>query len=297
VLSLSTFLSVASCATAHRNPSDPDNNRIEYQFIDADTMKPIQGAYVNVVWVSPVLPGKVNGSHCMQAALLRSDANGWVKMDGPKGSILEVPWIMVPDYEYFRYFYEEPDKEHILHVIRAGRPELDGYPAWVQKLTNIGYVYYADYEHAYPGFYKAFPIKRFVDNTSRHGAPQQYYFRDRSFPGGEYLTNVGHACGPEGINIGLGEAERSEADIRRGLQQLKLICDERWDTNKGSYPSNSLPQALWLVEAPLENSKAWNRLKDVIPNYQGRIDYPIKMSKAERIAFCAWMQPFAGGHK
>jgi hypothetical protein len=58
-----------------------------------------------------------------------------------------------------------------------------------------------------------------------------------------------------------------------------------------------LPQALWLVEAPLENSKAWNRLKDVIPNYQGRIDYPIKMSKAERIAFCAWMQPFAGGHK
>jgi hypothetical protein len=288
-----TSLGGCSDSFARRDLKDLDNNNVEYQFIDADTMRPIQGAYVNVVWVSSTPTGKVNGSKCLQAALLRSDADGWVRMDGPKDSIREVPWIMIPDYTFFRYLYEEPDKQHVLHVIRAGKAELDGYPAWVRNLEDLGYEYHADYHLPYPGFYKPFPISGFVNNTTGHRAPQQYYFRGRAFPGEEYLTNVGHACGPEGRNIGLSDVERGETDIVRGLQRLKLICDERWDTNMGNYPSNSVAQALWLVEAPLENSKAWAQLREVVPTYTGNINYGSNMTKAERIAFCAWMQPFA----
>ena len=286
---LFSLVSGCSYSGMPRDPNDPDDNLVEYQFIDADTMKPIQGAYVNVVWVSPTPPGKVNGSECLQAVLLRSDANGWVKMDGPKGSIREVPWIMVPDYELFQYAYGVPDKDHVRHVVRAENYQLDRYPAWTQTLKDAGYEYFADFKHPYLGFYKAYPINGFADNTTRKPTPQRYFFKGRSLPGEEELTNVGNACGPGGVNIGLSEAQRAETNTRRGIQQLRQVCDERWDATKGGYPQGvSISQALWLVEAPMENNRAWTKMLQIIPNY----DAARIMTKDERVAFCAWMQPF-----
>jgi len=289
VFGLLAHLSLVSCASANRNPNDPDNNLVEFQLIDADTMKPIQGAYVNAIWVSPTPAGKVNGSQCLQAALLRSDANGWVKMDGPKDSILEAPWIMVPGYESLRLTYFEEPKEQV-HIISMGRREYEGLEAWGRALQDKGYELIDLPGHSSIEFRKSFNnIPRVKSRWSFTGS-QRYFVTNRSPPGIEYITNVANACGPEGINIGLSEAQRAETGIRRGLQQVNIICDERWDTAKGGYRQGvSVSQALWLVEDPMENSKAWARMLQIIPNY----DAARIMTRDERMAFCAWIQPFA----
>jgi hypothetical protein len=295
VFALLTQLFLSSCAAGYRNPKDPDDNLVEYQFIDADTMKPIQGAYVNVVWMSPGVVGKVNGSKCLQAVLLRSDVNGWVRMDGPKGSYRVVPWIMVPGYEDLQltYFVEPEVQTHIISIYRRTYEDLR---AWGDALQAMGYKLIDLPGNTNVQFRKNFDyIPRSKSGRTFTGS-QRYFVTNRSFPGAEALTNVANGCGSEGINIGLSEAERAETGTRRGIQQLKQVCDERWDTAKGGYPDQALAQALWLVEPPMQNTKAWERMRAAIPTYQVQLSAfssPRKMTSTERIAFCAWMQPFA----
>lgn len=299
LLGVFAYLSLVSCAVGYRNPADPDNNSVEYQFIDADTMKPIQGAYVNVVWVTPTPPGKVNGSQCVQAALLRSDINGWVKMDGPKGSLLEVPWILVPDYEYLALTYRLEPKVESIHILSVFRADFERYPAWGDSLKQLGYTLINQPKASNVEFQKNFDhVPKSNDPRSFTGS-QQYYVTHRSYPGVAYIYNVANSCGPEGNNIGLSDTERAETGTRRALHHLKLVCDKRWDTATGKFPQSAMHQALWLVETPMENAKAWERIKEVIPTYQGTISDPASpnMTKAERMAFCTWMQPFADKYK
>lgn len=283
-------LCFAACSTTGIfDERDPGNNLIEYQFLNGDTMKPIAGVYVNAIWVTPTPPGMANGSQCVQAALLRSDASGWVRMDGPRGSILEVPRIFAPGHEPLSLSYELEPVEQSVHVLSVYRRVYDQYPAWGWALQEMGYQLIDRPENTNVQFRKNYDsIPKNRGRWFPAGA-QRYYVSVRSYPGETSVVNVANMCGPEGRNIGLSDAARAETGTRRALHQLNLICDEKWDSALGDYPGHLLPQVLWLVEEPKDSQAAWEKLRSVLPSYQG--DSP--MTRNERIVFCEWMRPYA----
>jgi hypothetical protein len=291
------LISACSAGGMRRNPNDLDNNLVEYQFIDADTMKPIQGAYVNAVWVTPTPPGKVSGSECVQAALLRSDANGWVKLDGPKGTILDALNVLVPGYEVFPYLYAVPDAKHVSHFVRAEKFDIDHYPEWAKTLIEQGYSYHSYETRPYLGYYKSYPIAGFVDNQASPIIRQKYFARWHSFPHEIYgnYPNVGNACGAGGVNIGLSQAERTDTDIQRALAAISLLCDKKWDSVVGekALPAYLIATALWVVRSPAAGQQAWAEFKNAVPSYAGAYEGGRALSREERLAFCAWIRAYA----
>jgi hypothetical protein len=295
------FLTFAFPACSYENIkyADPDDGseNVVIQFIDVETMKPIQGAYVNAVWVTPTPAGKRGGSSCVQAALLRSDANGWVRMKGPPGAVLDRRDFMVPEYELFMYEYEKPDAEHVTHISRAEKAEVERYPAWAKNLEKMGYHYDSQPNQPYWGYYKAFPIGGFHDNYGDIQYPQRYFIKWRSLPSavGQGIQNVANSCGPVGTNIGLNDAQRAETGTRRGLMHVKVLCDKKWDTAKGGLLSSAIMQALWLVRPPEEGIEAWKLFEQAVPSYKTAFGgaATIPFTPEQRIQFCGWIAPYA----
>ena len=294
------LFSLVACASDYKYADkDGGKNNVVMQFIDAETQKPIQGAYVNVLWLKK---GERN-SQCIRAALLRSDVNGWVRMKGPtkpRDLYMTIPNIMVPGYERFQYEYKQPiDPEHVVHIIREEPSAAARYPAWAKNLEALGYVYKNIGKGAYyNGYYKTFSPENFRDNASDILYPQQYYVTYRAMPDNNVdgIRQVADGCGDEGENIGLSPAEKAETGTRRALLQVGRLCDEKWDTaEKGVMDLNALGNSLWLIRPPPEN--AWDQFKKVLPNFpldglEGR-----HFTKEERLAYCAWMQPFVEKYK
>jgi hypothetical protein len=295
LIGLLLFSACGASSTRH-NPNDPDGNLVEYQFIDADTMKPIKDAYANVVWVTPTPPGKINGSKCVRAALLRSDANGWVKMDGPKGSIIDLLNLMVPGYEDLKLTYElEPTQT--VHVLRVSHDEYERFPAWGKSLQSIGYQLIDIKENSDVVFRKNYnQLPKSNDAWSFTGA-QRYFVKLRSFPSeaASSFPNIGNACGPEGENIGLSESQRLETGTRRGIAALDSLCDAKWDSvsAKIALPSYEIAKALWLVKPPADGLAAWAEFQKIVPTYQGVYEGGPALNRDERLEFCSWMQPYA----
>lgn len=290
------LFSLVACSEgfARRNSADPDGNLIDYQFIDADTMKPISGAYANIVWVTPTPPGKVNGSQCVRAALLRSDANGWVKMDGPKGSIIDLLNFMVPGYESLKLTYELEPMQTV-HVLSVSHAEYAQFPAWAKALQGLGYQVIDIKENSNVLFRKNYDhVPKSNDPWTFTGA-QRYFVKLRSFPSeaASSFPNIGNACGPEGENFGLSESERLETNTKRGLEAKSELCDEKWDGATGRQPYGELTTALWLVTDPMDTS-SWRQFASVVPSYPPVIGAEASraFSKDERLKFCTWIQPY-----
>ena len=298
-LLIAVMLSFPACSYDHIKYADPDDGseNIVYQFIDAETMKPIQGAYVNAVWVKPTPAGKVGSPGCVRAALLRSDANGWVRMKGPKGAVLDRNNFMVPGYEYFMYDYKAPDNLHVRHYVRGDPTMTKFYPAWKKQLEQLGYVY----GHSVHGnvYVKSFPIIGFVDNVSDTKYPQRYFVKYRSFPGDttDGISNVANSCGAEGENIGLSDAERAETGTRRGLLQAQILCDEKWDTSTAMLLDYDIGKALWIVLPAEKAPDAWAQFKLAVPSYHGTYESGKTLTQIERLQFCRWIQPFVEKYK
>jgi hypothetical protein len=292
ILALLTF-SLPACSYDHSKYADPDDGseNVVYQFIDAETMKPIQGAYVNAVWVKPTPAGKVGSPGCVRAALLRSDANGWVRMKGPKGAVLDRDSFMVPEYEFFQYAYQAPDNNHVTHYVRGDPTMTKFFPAWVKNLEQLGYVYGQSVERNV--YIKSFPIAGFIDNVSDIKYPQRYFIKYRSFPFDTTygLANISYSCGPEGENIGLSEAEVAETGTRRGLLQAEILCDEKWDTAT-AMPEYSIAKALWMVLPQSRAAEAWSQFKLAVPTYNGTYEGGKAFTRNERLQFCSWIKPY-----
>lgn len=295
-LLIAVILCGQACSFDRTKYADPDDgpDNVVYQFIDAETMKPIQGAYVNPIWMKPTPSGKVGSPGCVRAALLRSDANGWVRMKGPKGGILGNINFMVPGYDHFKYQYETPDKQHVLNIIRVDRDDVKQYPAWAKNLENLGY-YYDSRRWSYV---KIFPVDGFKDNLSDRKMPQIYFVRNRAFPGDTMLSIFGQVnqCGNGGgEDIGMDDKTANETNTRRGIIQANQLCDEKWDTAAGYQPYGALATALWLVADPMDLVSASSELAEHVPSYPkvvtaafaGRV-----FTKTERLQFCAWIKPY-----
>ena len=265
---LFSIISGCSYSGMLRYPNDSDDNLVEYQFIDADTMKPIQGAYVNAVWVSQ------DGSQCLQAALLRSDANGWVKMDGPKGAYQKIPRFMVPGYEAFSYLYKTPDAQHVSHMIRAEKREAIEYPAWEQNLLAIGYAFHTYDTRPSLGYYKKYSIAGFADPFAEPHVPKAYFVRWRSFPTNSSLSTFGRleSCGNSN-DVGF-QGEKTNA-VRAKIQ-ADVLCNDKWDSAIGRQGYGSLTTALWLVSNPTSTA-SWGQFAKAVPTYP-----PINGAEASR---------------
>ena len=285
-----------ACSYDHTRYGDPDDgpDNVVYQFIDAETMKPIQGAYVNPIWMKPTPAGKVGSPGCIRAALLRSDANGWVRMKGPKGGILSNINYMVPGYDFFDYKYKNPDDQHVLNFLRAEKSEVTRYPAWAKSLEDLGYTYgYGSYWI----YYKSFPITGFKDNQSAIKKPQTYFIKHRALPNDSVLSTFISVdrCGPEGENINLDTATLKEVNAQRGRISANVLCDEKWDTAAGPQPYGELEVALWLVDTPQNASLAREKFTIELPDYPKILSpqWGRSFTKRERLVFCKWIRPFS----
>ena len=295
-LSIFVILCGQACSYDHTKYADKDDgpDNVVYQFIDAETMKPIQGAYVNPIWMKPTPSGKLGSPGCVRAALLRSDANGWVRMKGPKGGILGNINFMVQGYDNFSYQYQTPDKQHVLHILPIARNYMTQYPAWVKNLESLGYK--NDSQHW--RFIKAFPIAGFKDNQSELKKPQIYFIKHRAFPSDSAVSTfmqVNRCGNGGGVDIGLDDKTANETNTRRGIIEANLLCDEKWDTATGYQPYGALATALWLVDDPMNLVSASSELTEHVPSYPkvvtaafaGRV-----FTKTERIQFCTWIKPY-----
>lgn len=299
VLKMFCLLALVGACSAGFRPSSESRYGLDdvlFQFIDAETMKPIEGVYVNPVWVIPTPPGKVRGARCVRAALLRSDTQGWVRMKRPAKAVIDNVNFMVPGYESFTYRFRVPDQHHVMHIIPAEPSDIVDYPAWAENLQALGYHYNEPSAASRAGFYKAFPVAGFVDNTSEQYPPQLYYIKRRSPPSSENLsvfTRVDE-CGKDGEDIGLGEAA-AEANKQRALIYLDDLCDTKWDTAKGRQRFGALFIALWLVGPPDDANLASKLLAGQLPEYP-EVVVPSAgraFTQSERLRFCAWMKPYA----
>jgi hypothetical protein len=210
------FAAVCLCACASAGPP----RDVEIQFIDAETMKPIQGAYSNPMWTRQIEAGKI-GTECVQAALLISDKNGWVRMKAPKvnGAFLRPITVMVPGYEAFRFQWGTPqdaaaNTKYVTHLVAAEPQTVQKFVPWAKRLEALGYRHgHVLGEWAY---YKIFPNTGFANNFAANKAlPQRYFVKYRSFPY-EMLANIVPVC-----NV-LREAGRT--DVPKGLNaQMKYL--------------------------------------------------------------------------
>ena len=251
-----------------------------------------------MVWVTPTPPGNRNGSVCAQAALLRSDANGWVKMDGPKGTIIDYFQTMIPDYEPLKLIYEVEPSRHTVHQLNISWFEFSGLPAWSKSLRDLGYMQSALVQDRDVVFRKTFDHlpKTYGDPWSFTGK-QRYYVKLRSFPSeaASSISDFAQACGPEGVNFGLSQSTRIGTNPLRAKLKLKILCDERWDSATGRQAYGALTTALWLVGGPENFQNSTREFAERLPNYP-KIDGPSAdraFTKTERLAFCAWLQPYA----
>jgi hypothetical protein len=291
LIGLLLFSACGASGTRH-NPNDPDGNLVEYQLIDADTMQAIQGAYVNAVWSFEGPAGKVRSSQCAQGALLRSDANGWVRMDGPKSSYVSSVDFMVPGYEAFSFLYKVPDAQHVSHMIRGEKRDAVQYPAWEQNLFNLGYSYHSYDTMPQLGYYKTYPIAGFADPFAAPRVPKAYFVKWRSFPTNSSLSTFGtvQGCG-DTTDVGFKD---NQTNLVRAKIQMEVLCDEKWDSAVGLQGYGSLTTALWLVTDPMDTA-SWQQFAATVPSYPPVVGAEASRSftKDERLKFCTWIQPFS----
>jgi hypothetical protein len=288
---LAILMSACSGGEARRSAIDRDESLIDYQFIDADTMKPIKGAYASVAWVSQ------DGSQCLKAALLRSDVNGRVKMDGPKGSYQRIPTFMVPGYQHLGLTFQlEPTAT--VHKMSVYRQNYVQFPAWSKALRDMGYQVIDIPTNTSVEIRKNFnhiPVDRVGPGPSL--GDKLYFVTLRALPGAgsNEMPNIHAPCGPGGENIGLSLSQQLATNTVRAVESTRILCDEKWDSATGRQPYGALTTALWLVGGPENFHAASREFARQLPNYP-ILEGPSSsraFTKSERLAFCAWIQPYS----
>ena len=95
-LTMCALLMLSSC---HGEPASKTLAVAERQFIDIETMKPIEGGWVHFVWRGKPKPNGV--SSCLSAVLGRTGPDGWFRDTAydPSWKLDELPVYFVPGYQ------------------------------------------------------------------------------------------------------------------------------------------------------------------------------------------------------
>ena len=253
------------------------------RFVDADTNQPIEGVYANIVWTKS-FPGKV-GSECVQATLVRSGADGWARFPAPKDreALRRPAYRLAPGYKMMYYKPLRPNDESysvVLNRIEAFRIA-PAYPAWIASIEAMGYR--MENEH----YVKEFTLQKHPD-PKVEAATVRLITRRSFLPGMRSATlGVSGGCEDKSRNVGLLPTHAKHAAWLHRRENVKTLCDERWDTARSAAPFllnsvftfiNPEPINRFSIEFP-------DRSKDSF-----RLQTPF--SKAERIKFCSWIGEF-----
>jgi hypothetical protein len=270
----------------------------QFQLIDADTMKPIEGGWVNFVWYGKKLTGKVQSRPCVRAVLGRSDQNGWVR-DTARESF----WVLdpianyfVPGYEYFQYSYGEPDEQHITTTIRQDRFQKGQFPAWEKKLEELGYVWKPN------EWQKVMSASGFMDRRKNGSDHRIYLVPYRSIPTeaqGSFQM-VGMGCNKPGSeNVGLDKSSLAQAWQSRAAESLKYICGAEWHSIPADYQftyAGWIQRSLWLLP---DQGKTFEEMQRRFPDFTKQPYWSDPMASQrpftaeEQAQFCGWLMPLA----
>jgi len=269
----------------------------QWQFIDADTMKPIEGAFVNFSWRGN--PDASGMQTCKRGVLGRSDKNGWYRNTALDASWHEdpIPAFFVPGYESFDFKYGYPDKDHIAAFITQDETEIGLYPAFEKRWGELGYQYQGQKSNAYLQYHAWTKIMLafgfhdrnmdYIENNSR-----RYFVKIRSAPNIAWAAFkfVGKVCSdPDSINdVDLKTV--SETDYLRSYLSSKYFCDSAWDSLA---PDRMWDISLWLIRlqwlVPEEKRSIINNviLKDYSKSAISR-----NLTPTERVEICRYAAQF-----
>jgi hypothetical protein len=268
----------------------------QFQLIDADTMKPIEGGWVNFIWYGGKLTGNVKSRPCVRAVLGRSDQNGWVR-DTARESFWKLDslgHIFVPGYEYFNYRYGEPDEQHVTAYVRMDKIEAGRFPAWEENLRKLGYTWKP---HEWT---KVYPADGFRDTRYAPDDGRVYFVRYRSMPTQveQNFPMVGTVCDKPGAeNIGMGDERGREIDRLRASESLKYLCRADWLSLQPDRPipwSSWIQRSLWLLPDQNDAQKQMHtRFPDFTkqPYWSDPMASQRPFSRDEQSQFCEWLMP------
>ena len=272
----------------------------EWQFIDAETLKPIEGGWINFAWRGK--PRSNGTSSCPRGVLGRTGKDGWFRTTAkdPTWRVDPIPYFFVPGYENFQFAYGDPDPAHITAYVPYDVNLLGTMPTFEQHLRDMGYEYHQPlmsdrWSHH---FTKIMPSKGFQELQGHKEIRQRYFIKYRSFP--EYVEQnfsfMGKQCDDEGSdNIGL-EFERIQlTDRLRAISSTKYFCDPIWDGVKRPVIDLTewVGRAAWLTPGI---KTTYPKIIELMPSryyaWADKIEFNKPFTRKEREDFCSWINPY-----
>ncbi len=288
-LAIFALLTLSSC---HSEPVSKTLAVAERQFIDAETMQPIEGGWVHFVWRGKPKPNGV--SSCRSAVLGRSGPDGWFRDTAQDLSwrLDEMPVYFVPGYQFLRFEHIEGDPDHVMLLV----PETDQYygkmPGFEQRLRAQGFTYhFATFKDNYSyNWTKRISSKGFM----RGEYAQRYFIRYHGLPNdvGQNFRLLGRVCDDPGArNVGLSQERIQYTDKLRSISSTRFFCDPIW---KGSEISSDEKQvfittASWILS---DRKEAWEQVSDQFGQWNfNHLEALAKFDEQKKQAFCAWILP------
>ncbi len=298
-----------------RDAQSPSNSPLtaKWQLFDADTEKPIEGAWINFLWY-----GKADSTGhmpCVRGVLGRTNADGKFQDTAKDGSWRlagQPPMLFVPGYERLVFRQDDPEQNRVTAYVAVQHYERDAYPAWEQRLRDMGYVAVgAEVPNGTVRYEKAYSTKLIKSSMNRaaveDGGRTELWVTRRSLPIHGSAPGIGAKCtNPNAENIGFANGTDKQLDRERALHAFTYLCDPQWDSVPADFvrtPSRTfVHQSLWLLDDP---EHAEDLAREVIPDYYAQPkDQPYALPKSpdsedralrpdERATFCKWLAPYS----
>lgn len=271
----------------------------EWQFIDAETTKPIEGGWINFAWRGK--PTDRGMTTCPRGVLGRTGTDGWFRTTAKDTSwrVDPIPTYFVPGYQFFEYEYGIPDAQHITTYIPYDVNRLGTMPGFENELIKNGYVYHQPimsdrWSHHWT---KIMPVAGFHDFRNNPKNRRRYFIRYLSFP--EFVEQslgfVGRSCDEPGSdNLGL-EADKIALTNRlRAISSTKYFCNPFWDSIEPKAKTSTFD---WMSRAfgllP-EGRRPWEEMKNLLPKHINSQEFmtSVPLNEAEQRVFCTWIEPY-----
>lgn len=262
----------------------------ERQFIDAETLKPIEGGWVHFVWRGRPKPNGM--STCKSAVLGRSGPDGWFRntAQDPSWRLDEMPVFFVPGYQRAILERIESEPDHLMLTVWESDQYYGKMPGFEQRLREQGFIYHPSSIKDKFSYHWTKRIHR--KNFPRGEFPQRYFIRYHGFPWGQDFSFLGKVCGdPGAINIGLAQERIQYTDKLRSISSTRFFCDPVW---KGSEISSGekevfITRASWIFS---DKAEIWRFVSDEFGkwnfNHLVALD---KFDEQKKQEFCAWILP------
>ena len=267
----------------------------EWQFIDAETMQPIEGAFINFAWRGESTSRGM--TTCKHGVLGRTDKNGWFRSvaKDPTWYADGTPAFFIPGYEYFKFTYGYPDAKHIIATIAQDKTVYGNYPEFEKRIRKNGYVFQGEmsadrkFSHVWT---KIMPAAGFHDRMRDQKNRRRYFVKYQTLPElvDQTFQFVGKVCSDDGSTNEVDRGIVRLSDHLRAYYSTKYFCDPAWNSIK--YQSYDVWSWLFLASSLLPLDHADGLMKSVVPDFYDPRQYPKRrnLTADERTKLCAMVQ-------